>query len=125
MVRQFKIKGLVCTAVFGGGFNASIPEGWRADTVTAAQIRANRWVISPVLLTATNIRRQMQGIKPLVLESALIEPANNNVFNGQTLRVRVWPFQDLVRFDCPQVKESAESIARVKKEGSIARKNRR
>jgi hypothetical protein len=82
-------------------------------------------VISPVLLTATNIRRQMQGIKPLVLESALIEPANTDVFNSQTLRVRVWPFQDLVRFDCPQVKESAESIARVKKEGSIARKNRR
>ena len=121
----FDIEGLICTTVFGSGFKASIPDGWLPDTVTAAQIRSKGWIISPVLLVATNIRRKQQGIEPLLLESALIGPARNDVFNGQQLRVRIFPRQDIVRFDCPQVEESAESVARLKREGSSARKNRR
>ena len=119
-----QIKGLTCTTVFGSGFSASIPDGWLPDTVTAAQIRANGWIVNPALLSATNIRRKQQGITPLVLESALIGPASNDVFNRQQLRVRIFLHQDIVRFDTPQVKESAESIARIKREGTIARKNR-
>jgi hypothetical protein len=116
---------LTCKTVFGGGFKASIPEGWLPDTVTAAQIRSKGWIISPALLVATNIRRKQQGIEPLLLESALIGPARNDVSNGQQLRVRIFPRQDIVRFDCPQVEESAEFVARIKREGSRARKNRR
>jgi hypothetical protein len=120
----FNIEGLICTTVFGSGFKASIPDGWLPDTVTAAQIRAKGWIISPAVLLATNVRRKQQGIEPLLLESTHIGPARNDVFNGQLLRVRIFPRQDIVRFDCPQVEESAESVARLKREGSSARKNR-
>ena len=99
-----QIKGLTCTTVFGIGFSASIPDGWLPDTVTAAQIRAQGWIINSALLLATNIRRKQQGITPLVLESPPIGPADNDVFNRQQLRVRIFPQQDIVRFDTPQVR---------------------
>ena len=78
-----------------------------------------------MLLKATNVRRKMQGHLPLILGSALIGPAGNDVSTEKQLRVRFFPHQDIVRFDCPRVKESQESNARVKREASLARKNRR
>lgn len=110
--------------MIGSGFNGSIPSGWNPETVTVEQIRAEAWVVDPVLLKATNIRRKLQGIRPLVLESALVGPASKDVSNGRQLRVRISLNQDIVRFDCPRVEESRESVARVKKEGRVARKNR-
>lgn len=92
--------------------------------VTVDQIRAEAWVVDPVLLKATNVRRKLQGIKPLVLDSTLVGPANSDVSHSRQLRVRIYLNQSVARFDCPRVEESIESVARVKKEGRVARKNR-
>lgn len=110
--------------MIGHGFNTNIPLGWNPETVTVEQIRAEGWVVDPVLLKATNIRRKLQGIKPLILDSALLGPANKDVCNGRKLRVRLSLNQNIVRFDCPRLEESVESVARVKREGRVARKNR-
>ena len=111
--------------MIGHGFNATIPIGWNPETITVEQIRAEGWVVDPVLLKATNIRRKLHGLKPLILDSALLGPANNDMSNGRRLRVRLSLNQNIVRFDCPRLEESIESVARVKKEGRVARKNRR
>lgn len=93
--------------------------------MTVEQIRAEPWIVDPVLLKATNVRRKLQDIKPLIVDGALIGPANSDVSHGRQLRVRIFLNQNIVRFDCPRSKESTESVARVKKEGRAARKNRR